>query len=215
MSETSTLAERIHAEFDAREQRLRAAELSRRREAEERERVVARFNEVCEKLRALWEAKLAVFGEHFGGRLRVTPTITPRQRQVQLAFLTELADMTMSLTASVATDLRKVVIDYNLLILPVFFEYERSARLEVPLDELDPDGIGRWVDDRLVSCVKAYLSVQDSALYADRLAVEDPVTGRRFLRANAAARLEHNGAVVYFATEESLREYRARHGIRE
>lgn len=213
MAVSSNLAERLNAEFDAREARLRAAEHERRREAEMHDRALARFNEVCDQLRAHWEPRLAVFGEHFANMLKVTPTIHPDRRQVQVVFLTDLANMTMSLCASLSTDLRGVVIDYGLLIIPTFIEYERNVRLELPLDALDMNRVERWVDDRLVACVKAYLSVQDNQFYADRAAAEDPITKARFVRSNAAAHLVHNGKDLYFATEQSMRDYKKLHGI--
>lgn len=211
--ETPTLAQRIKAEFDAREARLTAEQEKHRKEAAERERALARFNDVCDQLRAHWEPKLAVFSEHFGDMLKVTPTITPEQRQVQVVFLTELASMTMSLCASLGTDLRRVVIDYGLLIIPMFFEYERSSRLEVPLEPFDIVPVERWVDDCLIACTRAYLSMQDNRFYTDRAIVEDPITNARFFRSDAAARLNHNGKVVYFASEQSKREYAKIHGI--
>ncbi len=213
MSASQTLAERLNAEFRARDERLKAAEEVRRREADERARALARFNDVCDQLRAHWEPKLAVFSEHFASMLKVSPTITPDQRQVQVVFLTELASMTMSLCASLSTDLRRVVIDYGLQIIPTFLEYERSTRLEVPLEPFDIAPIEDWVDDRLVACTKAYLSMQDNRYYADRETVEDPITKARFAKSNAAAHLNHNGKVIYFASEESKRDYERLHDI--
>ena len=43
-----------------------------------------------------------------------------------------------------------------------FFEYERHSRLEMPMDQVDKSAVGKWIDDRLVSCVKAYLALQEN-----------------------------------------------------
>lgn len=213
MSAPSPLAERLNAEFSARDARLKAGEEVRRREADERARAIARFNGVCDQLRAHWEPRLAVFSEHFTNQLKVTPTMMPDQRQVQVVFLTELANMTMSLCASLSTDLKRVVIDYGLQIIPTFFEYERSSRLEVPLDPFDIAPIEEWVDDRLVACTRAYLSMQESRFYADRCTVEDPITKAKIIKSNAAAHLIHNGKVVYFASKQTMQDYMALQGI--
>jgi hypothetical protein len=164
MAKQRTLVERLHAAFAARTQRDTASGLDLRREDPQRDLAIRRFNEVCDLLRLHWESKLVVFSDYFRDLLKVTPTITPERRQVHVAFQTDLANMTMTLSASLSTDLRKVVIDYGLLLIPSCFEHERSARLEISLDAPDMDQVDRWVDDRLMSCVNAYLSIQDNLL---------------------------------------------------
>jgi YHS domain-containing protein len=121
--------------------------------------------------------------------------------------------MTLTLTASPNADVTRLVLDYELLVIPMLFEYQRHARLEMPLDAVDSDAVGAWLDDQLVSCVGTYLSMLDNEFYIRRAMVEDPITKARFLKADAAAEFEHNGHTVYFASEESLRQYKQKHQI--
>ncbi|MEC9372539.1 MAG: hypothetical protein VYC34_01795, partial [Planctomycetota bacterium] len=110
-------------------------------------------------------------------------------------------------------DVNALILDYDLLILPMFFKYDRHARLEVPLDQVDKDAIGKWIDDRLVSAVKAYLTVQDNEFYISRAMTEDPVTRRRFLRDDAVGSINHKGRTHYFETNASMQQYKKDNNI--
>jgi YHS domain-containing protein len=83
----------------------------------------------------------------------------------------------------------------------------------MPLDKVDRDVIGKWIDDQLIACVKAYLSMQENEHYLRRTMVEDPITMARFLPQEAAAKLEHAGRTVYFSSPDSLKQYKTKHQI--
>lgn len=83
------------------------------------------------------------------------------------------------------------------------------------MDKIDKAAIKSWVDDRLVACVKACVSMQETRQYIERAMVEDPMSKARFMREDAKAKLEHNGKLVYFASEASLAEYRRMHMLDE
>lgn len=208
MADTSTLEQRIQAEFAASAQRKKSAEQDRAKEAAQREQGLAAFEKACEELKAVWRPRLEAFAARFGDQIKVTPSLTPSQRQVKMVFLTGMASMDLSLTVAPSPDLTKIALDYDLLIVPMFFDYERHSRLEMPLAGIDKAAIGQWIDDRLISCVKAYLAMQDNDAYVQRAMVEDPVTKARFLPADAKAKLQHAGRTLYFATEASMREYK-------
>ena len=112
------------------------------------------------------------------------------------------------LSVSPSPDLSKLILEYDLLIIPIFFNYERHAKLEMPLDKIDKAAVGKWIDDQLVSCVKAYFSMQENEIYVRRAMVEDPVTKVKLLREDAKGTLEHEGRTLYFSTEDSLRKFK-------
>ena len=208
MTTASTLSQRIKAEFDERTKRRQAAEHERALHVQEREQRISTFNHVCDELKSVWQPRFEEFAKQFGDKIKVTPTIEPSHREAKVAFLTDLANMTLTLTASVSPDENKFALDYDLLIIPMFLEYDRHARLEMPLDKIDKVAIGRWVDDQLISCVRTYLAMQDNELYIKRALVEDPVTGARFLKDDAAAKFEYKGRVLFFASDQTLRQYK-------
>jgi YHS domain-containing protein len=130
---------------------------------------------------------------------------------MKAAFVTDLANVTLTITASASPDLRRIVLEYDLLILPMFIEYERHSRLEQPLDSVDTKAVGEWIDERLIECVKVYLSLRDNHFYMNRAMVEDPISHARFLPEDAQARCEHAGKAYYFSSEQTFREFKAKH----
>ncbi|MCC6678808.1 MAG: hypothetical protein IT436_16875 [Phycisphaerales bacterium] len=208
MAEPTTLAQRIKAEFDALAERKKSAEQHRAKEAESREKGLAEFGRICDELKSVWRPRIEEFAKQFGEKLKLTPSATPSLREAKAVFLTDMATMNLTLSAAPSLDATKLVLDYDLLIVPIFFDYERHARLEVPLDKVDKAAIGKWMDDQLVSCAKAYLSMQENQIYIQRAMVEDPVTKVKLLREEAKGKLEHGGQTYYFSSEDSLREYK-------
>ncbi len=208
-----SLADRIKAEFEARDARQKAAEADRAKSVQAREAGIDRYKKACEELKAVWGPKFQEFAKQFGDKIKITPVLSPEQREARCTFMTDLATMTLTIGASVSPDATKLVLDHNLLIVPNYFDYERSSRLEMSLDKIDKNAVGTWLDDRLVSCVKAYLSMQDNEYYLRRALVEDPITKARFLKEDAATTLEHKGNKVYFASEDSKKEYMKKHEI--
>lgn len=206
-----SLTDRIKAEFNAQQQRSKAAEQDRAKESQEREQRLAKFNATCESLKGIWGPRIQEFAKQFGDTIKVMPTITPTQREAKVVFMTDMANITMTLTAAASPDIRKLVLDYDLLILPMFMEYERHVRAEFPLEAVDPKAVGAWIDDRLVGCVKVYLSLRENQLYLQRAMVEDPITKTKFLPEDAKAKLEHGGKTYYFSSDESLKKFNDKH----
>jgi YHS domain-containing protein len=209
-SETGSLSQRIKAEFDGRIERMKATEHTRAQEADARAKRLEQFGKTCDDLKAVWRPRFEEFSKQFGENIKVTPTVTRTQREAKVEFLTELATMTLTLSASTDPEVTKLVLDYDLLIIPIFFEYDRHTRLEMPLDKIDRDAVGKWIDDRLVACVKAYLSMQDNQYYLSRAMVEDPISKAKLLPQDAAAKLDYQGKTYYFSSEDSLRTFKER-----
>jgi hypothetical protein len=214
-TEPSALAKRIAAEFDAHARAKQESEQQQARSASERAQRLRLFDEVCDRLRAVWGPRLEEFAFQFGDKIKVTPKVEPSRREARLVFMTSLANITLSLSVSANHDVTALVLDYDLLILPMIFKYERHAVLEVPLDRVDADAIGKWLDDRLVNAVKAYFTVLDNEFYLSRGMAEDPITKERFLSDDAAGSLVHKGETHFFATAESMRQYKAQNEIRD
>ena len=213
MAQTASIGDRIKAEFDARAKRVKETEQQRSGEAQAREARLAQFTKTCEDLKAIWRPRFEEFSRQFGEKIKVTPTVTPALREATLNFITDLANMTLKMSVSTTSDVKQLVLDYDLLIVPVFIEYERHARLEMPLDKIDRQALGAWIDDRLMDCVKAYLAMQENEHYLQRAMVQDPISKTRFLREEAAAKFEHNGKTEYFSSEESLRQFKQKHQL--
>ena len=80
-------------------------------------------------------------------------------------FQSNLARIRLRLSASTDHDVRKLVLDYNLEILPILMKFESHQQAEWPLDAIDRQAIANWIDDRLVDFVKTYLSLHQNEYY--------------------------------------------------
>jgi YHS domain-containing protein len=146
----------------------------------------------------------------FKDAVKVTPAIVPGRRQANLQFESPLARINLRLSASTDTSVRKLVLAYDLEILPIFMEFEKHAEIEFPLDRVDSEAAGKWLDDRIVAFVKVYLSLYESEYYLKDHMVEDPVARIRFPKFSAGATLDRDGRTYYFISDETRREFEAR-----
>ena len=128
-----------------------------------------------------------------GGRFVLTIPRTPERSAL----------MEITFTASHDGPFKNVFVDYELRILPVFIQFERSARFEAPLDSLDPNKLRDWIVERLVAFNKTYLDMQFVEQYQRGSLTTDPVLNRRFPKKLAIGSAKHGQAEYFFATPES------------
>lgn len=207
MDEASTLKSRIDAEFDTERQKMAQFRAEQVKAYEGRQRRLGVFEEACEQLRGVWGPRLEALAERFGENVKVSPKVTPQLREAVFSFKSELALIELRFSVTADEDVRKLVLDYDLRIIPILMKYEPHARIEFPLEGIDAAAVGAWLDDRIVDFVRAYLSLHKNEYYLKDHMVVDPVAGVRFPRFAAAATLESKGKTFYFIGEETKREY--------
>ena len=174
MTEIKGLSSRIDDEFAAVETKVKAMQGELVQECRERRRRLGQLDEVFQKLAAAWRPRLETLVQKFSDRVRVTPQLTPSRREATFEFPSDRGQVRLRFSASTDRDVRKVILSYDLEIIPVFFRYEPHAKLELPLDAVDEAAAGRWVDDRIVDFVRTYLSMSEDEYYSPELMVEDP-----------------------------------------
>lgn len=212
MSEVDSLLKRIDAEFAALENRVKEAQAEKVQEHQERQKRLAAFEKLLADLPAVWQLRLEALTKKFGDKVKVTPKVTSTSRQGTFDFQSDLARICLRLSASTDHDVRKLVLDYNLEILPILMKFDSHQQAEWPLDEVDRQAVANWVDDRLVDFVKTYLALHQNEYYLKDHMVEDPIAGIRFPKLAAATKLERNGKTYYFIGEETRREFEAKEG---
>jgi YHS domain-containing protein len=211
MAEVDSLLKRIDAEFAALENRIKQAQAEKVHEHQERQKRLAAFEKLLAELPAVWQPRLEALTRKFGDKVKVIPKVTSSSREGTFDFQSNLARIRLRLSASTDLDVRKLVLDYNLEILPILMKFESHQQAEWPLDAIDREAITRWIDDRLVDFVKTYLALHQNEYYLKGHMVEDPVAGIRFPKLAAAATLERDGKTYYFIGEETRREFEAKH----
>jgi len=213
MAEINKLLSRIDAEFSALDHRIKNAQSEQLQDYQQRQKRLAAFEKLLAELPEVWKPRLAALLQRFSGKVKVTPRLSSTNREATMEFLSNLARIRLRLSASTDQEVRKLVLDYNLEILPILMKFNSHEQAEWPLDAIDRQAIADWVDDRLVDFVKTYLSLQENEYYLKEHMVEDPIAGVRFPKFAAGATIEWEGKTYHFIADETRREFETKHGI--
>jgi YHS domain-containing protein len=100
-----------------------------------------------------------------------------------------------------------VVFHYDLEIIPILMQFDSHDELTIPLDAIDREALGKWMDDRIISFVQTYLAVHGNQYYLKDHLVEDPIAKVRFPKYAAGAKLDWKGKTIYFLGEETRRQF--------
>jgi YHS domain-containing protein len=212
MSDVSVLLERIDAEFSALEGKIKRAQDERLQEHQERQNRLTTFKRELDSLPEVWGPRLDALMERFGDHAKVAPRLESTSRAVTMDFETELARIRLRLSATTDHDVRNLILSYDLEILPALMQFDSHQQAQWPIDAIDRKAVGDWVDDRIVSFVKTYLSLHENEYYLKEHMVRDPVAGVRFPKYAAAATVDVGGKTYYFIGDETRREFEAQQG---
>jgi YHS domain-containing protein len=207
MSELKSLPSRIDAEFAAVEKQAKDLQIERLQQYRERRLRLRQLDQVFQKLAEAWKPRLDTLLQKFGDRVQVTPRLTPSSREAAFEFQSNQGRIRLRFAALTDPDVSKVILAYDLEIIPVFFRYEPHAELQFPLDAVDEEAAGRWVDDRIIDFLRGYLSMGENEFDMQEHMVEDPVAHVRFPDFAAGATLEWQGKKYYFIGEETRQEF--------
>jgi hypothetical protein len=203
------LLERIDAEFARSKEKLETLRGQTVREHQDRQDRLARFETLCESLKEVWRPRLETLRRRFGESVKVTPHVATGRRQASFSFASDVARVDLTFAFTTDPEVRHVVLEYSLELLPVLMTYPAKARLEQPLDAIDAGAMGAWIDDRVVDFVRTYLSLHENEYYLRPHMVEDPVAHVRFPKFAAAAVLERGGRTLYFIADQTREEFEA------
>jgi hypothetical protein len=213
MTDLNTLAGRIDAEFSAVEEKIKKLQTQHVEEHKERQKRLEQLGKVFDELSGVWKPRLELLAKRFGDRVQVKPTVTPSKREADFEFQSKRGRVRLRFNASTDRDVRKVILGYDLEIIPIFMKYEPHAEIDFPLGAVDQAAAAQWIDDRIVDFVRTYLSMGENEIYLRDRMVEDPIAHVRFPDFAAGATLEWQGQKFYFIGEETRREFEKQQGI--
>jgi YHS domain-containing protein len=208
MADTTDLMSRIDAEFRTVDARIKQFQAEKTHEFEDRQRRLDEFAAQCERLQSVWRPRLEALAQRFKEKVEVVPSIKRSQRSATIKFHSNLATFNLTFTAMTDPDVRHFVLDYTLDILPILMKFEKNKQIEFPLQQVDADALGQWIDDRIVDAVKVYLELHQNSYYLKGHLVRDPITEIEFPRHAAAATLQANGKTYYFISDESCEAFK-------
>jgi YHS domain-containing protein len=208
MADTSALASRIDSQIADAQQRIAAFQKSAEQEYLSREkRYQEQYLPAVARLVELIKPRLQVLADRFKDKVQVSPTVTAHQRQVTYRFDARIARIELTFRVSHDADVRNLVFDQNLEVLPILMQFEKHSSLSVPLDKVDDAKVLQWVDDRIVAFVQTFLEIHQNRYYQKDILVTDPVAGVEMPKFAAKCSLESGGKTYYFVSEETRREF--------
>ena len=175
-----------------------------------------RFLEIAERIVTITQEKLEQLREQLKFDVIPAQVETERfySRSVTLDLKSELTGVVkLGFRLTHDSEVRNILLDYSLEIIPVFFRFTPHARLEMPLEAYDEAAVGKWLDDRIVEFAVAYMELSSTTQYQERVMVSDTVAGISFPKHFAASTLDHDGTTYYFISDETRREFATQHGL--
>jgi YHS domain-containing protein len=214
MPDISNLASRIDAEFSAVEEKVKKLKVQEVEERIQRQQRLEQFNKLLDQMSDIWKPRLELLVKKFGDRVKVTPRVVPSTREATFDFQSRLARVRLKFSAFTDRDIQKLILGYDLEILPVLMRFKPHDEVEFPLNAVDKEATTKWVDDRIVDFVQTYFSMGENEIYLKDEMVEDPIAHVHFPKVAAAATLEWQGKKFYFIGEETRREFEKQQGIK-
>jgi YHS domain-containing protein len=212
MPDINSLASRIDAEFTALEDKIKKFQTSKVEEHKQRQQRLEQLGKVFDDLRDIWKPRLDLLVKKFEGRVHTTPRFVPSTREATFDFQSRLAHVRLKFAATTDRDIQKLILSYDLEIIPVLMRFKSHDEVEFPLNTVDKEAVAKWLDDRIVDFIHTYFSMGEHEIYLKDQMVEDPIAHVRFPKLAAATTLERGGQTFYFIGEETRREFEKQQG---
>jgi hypothetical protein len=207
MPDINSLASRIDAEFSAVAEKTKKFQTEQVEAYKQREKRLEQLGKVFDELRDIWKPRLELLVKKFGDRVQTTPRIVPSTREVTFNFQSRLGRVSLKFSAFTDRDIQKVILSYDLEIIPVLMRFKPHDEVEFSLDGVDKEAAAKWIDDRIVDFVQTYFSMGENEAYMKDEMVEDPIARVRFPKLAAATTLDWQGKKFYFIGEETRRQF--------
>ncbi len=208
MTDLNDLEGRLDAEFAGFEKGIEQFRAAAKSEYEAREsRFRDLFAPAAKRVVDALRPRLQLLVERFKDRINVKPSVTEHQREVTLKFNSPLARIDLTFRLGHDAEVKNLVLEQDLEILPILMEFDPHAGLTVPLDKIDEEKITKWFDDRIVNFVQTVAAIHQNQYYLKDHLVTDPVAGVQLPKYAAKATLEADGKMHYFISDETKREF--------
>jgi YHS domain-containing protein len=166
------------------------------------------FLKLMEELRGVAKARLEKLAERC--KFEAVPAEDADGKNVLLKFQSPVARVQLRLAATHDTEVRNLVLVYDLEILPLYVKFNPHSELQIPLEKADRATVENWLDDRLIEFAETYVTIHFNDQYHQDHMVTDPVANVRFPKSYVHSSLEKEGKTYYFISEQTRREFERR-----
>ncbi|MCA9239378.1 MAG: hypothetical protein KDA37_04225 [Planctomycetales bacterium] len=213
MESLEALNTRIESVLSEERQKIEQFQDEQARLYHERQGRLARYEQVVQGLIPLIAPRVRSLAERFLSVVEAKPVVREHSREITFDFKSNLASVTLKLGAYPDEDVRNIVFQYELRIIPMLIKFNSHQTLEQPLDQVDRDAVIKWFDDRIVDFIKTYISIYENGYYLKGQRVRDPVANVLFPQHFAAAKLDWEGETYYFVSRDTLEAFEREHGL--
>jgi YHS domain-containing protein len=213
MSDVSELQARIDGAFTSAKERAKQQQQSLLQGVLERQKQVKEFEKVQARIVEIAKPRLEALVKRAGDQVKVTPTVSDTRRSAALEFRSTKAYITLTFSVAPDMNVEKAVVEYDLRIIPVLWQFESHAQFSSPITAFDTVGLAKWLDDRIVGFVEFFIKMHESEIYDKAEYVEDPVAKVQFPKFAAGATLDHGGQTFYFIDGTTKAEFARQKGL--
>jgi YHS domain-containing protein len=208
MADLTSLLGRLDTELNTFQKSAEQFQVAAKGEYEAREkRFRSQFVPAAERVVSIIRPRLEVLVERFNDRISVVPVVTEHERDVTLRFNSPLARIDLLFRLGHDAEVKSLVLEQNLEILPILMKFDSHASLTVPLDKIDDDKIAHWIDDRIVSFVKTVAALHQNQYYLKDHLEMDPIAGVQMPKYAAKCTLDTDGKTYYFISDETRAQF--------
>jgi hypothetical protein len=214
MSNPNDLAARIDGVITAAKDKIKSAQTELLQEYAERQKRLEKYTAALPTILAVAKPRLELLAKRFGEKAEVTPQVSGNTRAARFAVKSPLANIAMTVSAFPDRDVKNVVAEYDLRIIPILMQFDSHATFSTPIDKPDAAAFGAWLDDRLIGFVETYMKMHESEYYTKDEYVEDPVVKIKLPKFAAGATLTHDGQTYYLIDDTTKAEFAKQKGIK-
>ena len=208
MADIDTFLKRLDEQVLQARTRVEQKQAELQQSYEARKQRYQKFLKVMDDLRGVAMPRLEKLGEHC--KFEATPLEDADGKSVVLNVQTPVARVRLRLAATHDTEVRNLVLSYDLEILPIFIQFNSHSEIRIPLEKVDRTAVEAWLDDRLIEFAQTFVTVHFTDQYQKDHMVLDPVANVRFPKVFAQSSLEKGGKTHYFISEQTRREFEQR-----
>ncbi len=208
MADLNTFLKRLDEQVEKARKGVEQKQTELKEAYEGRKERYRTFLRLMEDLRGVARPRLEKLAERC--KFDAVPTEDADGKNVVLKFKTPVARVQLRLAATHDTEVRNLVLVYDLEILPLYVRFNPHAELEIPLEKVDRATVENWLDDRLVEFAQTYVTIHFTDQYQQDHMVVDPAANVRFPKTYAHSSLEKAGKTYYFISEQTRREFENR-----
>jgi hypothetical protein len=170
MSDIHGLKDKISSTLAAAATRAAERRQDYLHDQDELKKRLVQFDATVDQFCLVWRPRLQSLVEQFSNLVQVKPVIQPHSRESTFAFASDKYKVELKFSAGPDKDVRQMILDYDLTIIPALMKFDGHKRLELPLDQVNEEVIATWLDERILEFVETYISLQGDDFFLEHMA---------------------------------------------